>query len=107
MLHRITLPKAREQHASSASNSPGQGMQLPTAMPGTLPGTRVVSAEQRAPDQGGLFKDTGLVHNKDTGGVGTADPHPPLPSLLHHVHRPDCTHHFPSCTRTLPTHAAL
>lgn len=82
-------------------------MQLPTAMPGALPGTRLVSAEQRAPDQGGLFKDVGLVHNKDTGGVGTADLHPPLPNLLRHPHHPDFMHHFPACMRTLPTHAAL
>ena len=46
----------------------GQPLQLPTAMSGT----RVVSAEQRKPDQGGLFQNTGLARSKDTGGVGAA-----------------------------------
>ena len=67
---RTMLPSAREQHASSMGGDPGQQMQLPTAVPGMLPGTRVVSAEQRTPDQGGLFKDTGLTRSKDTGGIG-------------------------------------
>ena len=68
-------------------------MQLPTAMPGALPGTRVVSAEQRAPDQGGLFKDTGLVQSKDTGGVGTAQLHPCIAEF--------CVFHFENSSRTI------
>ncbi len=70
---RSTLPKAREQQASSSSGSTTeQQLQLPTGMPRSLPGMRVVSAEQQKPDQGGMFKDTGLTRTRDTGGVGDA-----------------------------------
>lgn len=75
---RAMLPKARDQKASSTGSDTEQPLQLPT----TMPGTRVVSAEQRKPDQGGLFKDTGLTRSKDTGGVGTAHPYPTSAGLL-------------------------
>ncbi len=105
LVRRIMLPRAREQHTSSVSNKPGEGVQLPTAMPGSLPGTRVVSAEQSQPDQGGLFKDTGLVQSKDTGGVGVTQHHlhPRVASLLHIENSPRtdichaCTGNFVSC----------
>ena len=70
---RSTIPKAREQQASSSSGSTAQQQrQLPTGMPRSLPGMRVVSAEQQKPDQGGMFKDTGLTRSRDTGGIGDA-----------------------------------
>ena len=69
---REMLPKAREQDGGTGSGSAALAPQpqAPTRAAPPPPGARVVSAEPRKVEQGGLFQDVGLTRAKDTGGIG-------------------------------------
>ena len=71
---RTMLPKARgqEEATGSASAASAPQPQAPARAAPAPPGARVVSAEPRKPEQGGLFQDVGLTRAKDTGGIGAS-----------------------------------
>ena len=71
---RTMLPKARgqEEATGSASAASAPQPQAPARAAPPPPGARVVSAEPRKPEQGGLFQDVGLTRAKDTGGIGAS-----------------------------------
>lgn len=71
---RTMLPKAREQEEATGSGSAASAPepQAPARAAPPPPGARVVSAEPRKPEQGGLFQDVGLTRAKDTGGIGAS-----------------------------------
>ena len=81
---RTMLPKAREQEEATGSGSAASvpQPQAPTRAAPLPPGARMVSAEPRKPEQGGLFQGVGLTRAKDTGGIGALIfPTSPLPAV--------------------------